>query len=84
MFEPVHGSAPDIAGKGIANPIGAIWSAAIMLDHLGEKQAHTCILDTIERIVAKADYLTQDMSGQASTKACGDAVASDIQLYHRS
>lgn len=82
MFEPVHGSAPDIAGKGIANPIGAIWSAAMMLDHLGEKQAHTCILDAIERVIAKADYLTQDMGGQASTKACGDAIASDIQLYH--
>ena len=84
MFEPVHGSAPDIAGRGIANPIGAIWSAALMLDHLGEKEAHRCILEAIERVIIKADYLTPDMGGQASTVACGDAISSDIQLHHAS
>ena len=52
MFEPIHGSAPDIAGKGIANPIGAIWAGAMMLEHLGHRDVHDRILGAIERVVA--------------------------------
>ena len=52
MFEPIHGSAPDIAGKGIANPIGAIWAGALMLDHLGHRDLHDRIVGAIERVVA--------------------------------
>jgi tartrate dehydrogenase/decarboxylase/D-malate dehydrogenase len=50
MFEPIHGSAPDIAGKGIANPVGAVWAGAMMLDHLGEREAHDRILAAIEGV----------------------------------
>ena len=53
IFEPVHGSAPDIVGKGIANPIGQIWSGALMLDHLGEKEAAKSILNSIEKLIVK-------------------------------
>ena len=67
MFEPVHGSAPDIAGKGIANPIGQIWSGAMMLDHLGEIAAAANILAAIERVLADGSCLTPDMGGKAST-----------------
>ena len=53
MFEPIHGSAPDIAGKGVANPIAAIWAGAMMLDHLGERSAHDRILASIEGVLAR-------------------------------
>ncbi len=75
MFEPVHGSAPDIAGQGIANPIGQIWSAAMMLDHLGHKDAHDAIIKAIEDTIRERDSLTADMGGDASCVACGDAIA---------
>jgi len=75
MFEPVHGSAPDIAGKGIANPIGQIWSAAMMLDHLGEPEAAAAIVRAIEEVLAKAEYRTRDLGGTADTVGCGKAVA---------
>lgn len=75
LFEPVHGSAPDIAGKGIANPIGQIWSAAMMLDHLGEPEAAASIVRAIEEVLAKAEYRTRDLGGQANTAECGKAVA---------
>lgn len=74
MFEPVHGSAPDIAGKGIANPIAAIWSGAMMLEHLGYPQAATDVLQAIENVLIKSDLLTPDMGGQADTKACTAAI----------
>src|SRR5579863_2330447 len=67
MFEPVHGSAPDIAGKNIANPIGAIWSGALMLDHLGATEAAEAIIGAIERVLASGENLTRDMGGTAST-----------------
>ncbi|MEV0253472.1 tartrate dehydrogenase [Streptomyces sp. NPDC050732] len=67
MFEPVHGSAPDIAGRGIANPLGAIWSAAMMLDHLGHPEAARDITDAIAAVLAKTDVRTQDLGGTAST-----------------
>ena len=78
LFEPVHGSAPDIAGQGIANPIGQIWSAAMMLDHLGETDAAAAIVRAIEESLSKADYRTRDLGGTASTKACGQAIADAI------
>jgi tartrate dehydrogenase/decarboxylase/D-malate dehydrogenase len=68
MFEPVHGSAPDIAGKGLANPIGQIWSGAMMLDHLGHRDAHDAILAAIEEVLRDGTSLTPDMGGKADTK----------------
>ncbi|MFK4069874.1 tartrate dehydrogenase [Streptomyces sp. NPDC029674] len=67
MFEPVHGSAPDIAGQGIANPLGAIWSAAMMLDHLGHPEAAGDITDAMAAVLAKTDVRTRDLGGTAST-----------------
>ncbi|MEO0618912.1 MAG: tartrate dehydrogenase [Pseudomonadota bacterium] len=76
MFEPVHGSAPDIAGKGIANPIGQIWSGAMMLDHLGETKAAADIVGAIETVIRDGDCLTRDMGGSASCRELGDAIVS--------
>ena len=67
MFEPVHGSAPDIAGQGIANPIGAIWSGAQMLEHLGEQEAATAVLADLERLLAEDGPRTRDLGGTATT-----------------
>ena len=78
MFEPVHGSAPDIAGQGIANPIGQIWSAAMMLDFLGYEEAADAIVAAIERVLLRPDLLTPDMGGKASTEALGKAIAAEI------
>jgi len=71
MFEPVHGSAPDIAGKGIANPIGQIWSAAMMLEHLGHAEAAANILSAIETVIRESDVKTPDMGGKATTREMG-------------
>ncbi|MCS6876911.1 MAG: tartrate dehydrogenase [Geminicoccaceae bacterium] len=78
MFEPVHGSAPDIAGKRIANPIGQIWSGALMLDHLGHGDAARAIVGAIERVLASGRVLTPDMGGEASTEELGKAIESEI------
>ncbi|WP_210603703.1 tartrate dehydrogenase [Brevibacterium oceani] len=80
LFEPVHGSAPDIAGKGIANPIGQIWSAAMMLDHLGETAAGAAVLAGVESVLGtgEASVLTPDLGGHGTTSALGDAVASAV------
>ncbi len=78
MFEPVHGSAPDIAGKNIANPIGQIWSGAMMLEHLGQPQAAAAVIRAIERVLADGSTRTPDMGGTASTQALGLAVADAI------
>ncbi|MGW6404829.1 tartrate dehydrogenase [Streptomyces sp. NPDC055134] len=67
MFEPVHGSAPDIAGRGVANPLGAIWSAAMMLDHLGHPEAAKEVTDAIAAVLAKTDVRTPDLGGSATT-----------------
>ena len=75
MFEPIHGSAPDIAGKGIANPVGAIWAGAMMLDHLGERAAHDRIVSAIERVFADGQIKTPDLGGKATTAQVGAAVA---------
>ena len=78
LFEPVHGSAPDIAGRGIANPIGQIWSGAMMLEHLGEAEAAAAIVGAIERTLVEPSARTGDLGGRAGTEACGRAVASAI------
>jgi tartrate dehydrogenase/decarboxylase/D-malate dehydrogenase len=67
MFEPVHGSAPDIAGQGIANPLGAIWSAALMLDHLGHPAAAADILSAMTALLADTGIRTPDLGGSATT-----------------
>ena len=74
LFEPVHGSAPDIAGKGVANPIGQIWAGAMMLDHLGEPDAARAIVTAIEAALSDAACRTADLGGTATTVTCGDAV----------
>ncbi len=78
MFEPIHGSAPDIAGKGIANPIGAIWAGALMLDHLGRRDLHDRVVSAIERVVATGAMRTPDLGGNATTKEVADAIAREI------
>jgi tartrate dehydrogenase/decarboxylase/D-malate dehydrogenase len=79
MFEPVHGSAPDIAGRGIANPIGQIWSGAMMLRHLGETEAADAIERAIESVLGSpSGPRTADIGGKASTKEVGEAIASEI------
>jgi tartrate dehydrogenase/decarboxylase/D-malate dehydrogenase len=79
LFEPVHGSAPDIAGQGIANPIGMIWSGALMLEHLGHAEAAADIVAAIERVLADpAAPRTRDMGGTASTTEMGKAIAAAI------
>jgi tartrate dehydrogenase/decarboxylase/D-malate dehydrogenase len=75
LFEPVHGSAPDIAGQGIANPIGQIWSAAMMLDHLGEAEAGKAVVAAIETVLKEERLRTRDLGGAADTVTCGKAVA---------
>ena len=79
LFEPVHGSAPDIAGKGIANPVGQIWSAAMMLNHLGAKDAGDAILRAIETVLADPTLRTRDLGGTADTIACGKAIADAVR-----
>lgn len=79
MFEPVHGSAPDIAGKGIANPIGQIWSGAMMLDHLGQQNAGTLIVRAIEKLLESKAVLTPDMGGTANTSELGEALEALIK-----
>jgi tartrate dehydrogenase/decarboxylase/D-malate dehydrogenase len=78
MFEPIHGSAPDIAGKGIANPIGAIWAGALMLEHLGHPELHDRVLGAIERVVSGGTIRTPDLGGTATTKQMTDAIVSEI------
>jgi tartrate dehydrogenase/decarboxylase/D-malate dehydrogenase len=74
LFEPVHGSAPDIAGKGIANPIGTIWAGAMMLEHLGEREAAQRVLAALERLTVEGQVLTPDMGGSATTEQVAERV----------
>ena len=78
MFEPVHGSAPDIAGRGVANPIGQIWSGAMMLEHLGEGDAARAIIAAIEQVLPDEKLRTGDLKGKADTVTCGKAVAAAL------
>ena len=77
MFEPVHGSAPDIYGKRIANPIGQIWSGAMMLKHLGHAEAHDAVVRAIETVLTEGPR-TRDIGGKASTEEVGAAIASAV------
>jgi tartrate dehydrogenase/decarboxylase / D-malate dehydrogenase len=78
MFEPVHGSAPDIAGKGIANPIGQIWSGAMMLRHLGEAKSADTVESAIAEVLAQRQTRTPDIGGNAGTKDLGEAIAAAV------
>jgi len=79
MFEPVHGSAPDIAGKNLANPIACIWTGAMMLDHLGETEGAQLMVDAIEKITAKGEVLTRDLGGKANTQEVTQAIIGEIK-----
>jgi tartrate dehydrogenase/decarboxylase/D-malate dehydrogenase len=78
MFEPVHGSAPDIAGKQVANPVAQIWSGAMMLRHLGDGEAADAIERAIAAVLATSDVRTPDIGGRAATSDLGEAVASQV------
>jgi tartrate dehydrogenase/decarboxylase/D-malate dehydrogenase len=78
MFEPVHGSAPDIAGKGIANPLAAVLSAALMLDHLGLAKSAAAVRDAVAKVLADGKVQTPDLGGKATTTQMGDAVVNAI------
>ncbi|MBO6638729.1 MAG: tartrate dehydrogenase [Roseitalea sp.] len=79
MFEPVHGSAPDIAGQGIANPVGAVWAGAMMLDHLGERAAHDALVAAIETALERPETRTRDLGGTADTAASAEAILAAIE-----
>ncbi|BBZ18589.1 tartrate dehydrogenase [Mycolicibacterium gadium] len=79
MFEPVHGSAPDIAGRGIANPVGAVWSAALMLEHLGHLDAAAEVMAAIEATLAKPETRTGDLGGSASTVEVTEALVAQLR-----
>lgn len=78
MFEPIHGSAFDIMGQGIANPLGTFWSAVLMLDHLGETEAAARLMAAIEAVTARGAFLPRDLGGQATTREVTDAVCAVI------
>lgn len=81
LFEPVHGSAPDIAGQGIANPIAMVWTAAMMLEHLKETEAAQMVERAIAEVVANPATRTKDLGGNANTKGCADALIAAIESY---
>jgi len=78
MFEPIHGSAPDIAGQGIANPIGAIWSGALMLEHLGEPDAADLVVKAVEKTTSDG-ILTVDLGGSAKTADVANHVVQNLK-----
>ena len=78
LFEPVHGSAPDIAGKGIANPVAQIWTGAMMLRHLGEEQAAHAVEQAIFKVLASSSVRTRDIGGKASTRQMGEVIAEEV------
>ncbi|MBQ9617200.1 MAG: tartrate dehydrogenase, partial [Oscillibacter sp.] len=79
MFEPIHGSAPDIAGRGISNPLAAIWSASQLLDFLGYESWGRCVIDAIEALLVAGESLTPDQGGTATTSECGDALIARLK-----
>ena len=83
LFEPVHGSAPDIAGRSRANPIGAVWAGAMMLDHLGESESGARVMAAIERVLAETDVRTPDLGGTASTAELGDELVRAVTSRSR-
>lgn len=80
MFEAIHGSAPDIAGKGIANPMAQIWSAALMLEHFGRRDLHDAVVGAIEQVLMDGNILTRDIGGIATTKEVGDAIINQLNV----
>jgi tartrate dehydrogenase/decarboxylase / D-malate dehydrogenase len=78
LFEPVHGSAPEIARHGIANPIGQIWASSMMLDHLGEPAAAAAVMSAIETVLADGKVATPDLGGTATTESLGKAIAAAV------
>jgi tartrate dehydrogenase/decarboxylase/D-malate dehydrogenase len=78
MFEPIHGSAPDIAGKGVANPIGAVWAGALMLEHLGHRDVHDAVLGAVERVVASGQARTPDLGGTSTTRELAAAITAEL------
>lgn len=83
MFEPVHGSAPDIAGKGIANPIAQIWSAALMLEHLGREDLANLIMEAVEQVLLKNEVRTPDLGGSSTTSELGSAICDALYKLMR-
>jgi tartrate dehydrogenase/decarboxylase/D-malate dehydrogenase len=83
MFEPIHGSAPDIAGRGIANPLAMIWSGALMLDFLGEHQAAGLIVTALKELTSAGRVLTPDLGGRASTAQVREEAVSRIESLGR-
>ena len=83
MFEPVHGSAPDIAGQGVANPIGQIWSGAMMLRHLGEEEAAKAVEQAIAQVLASAKVRTPDIGGKSTTGDMGEAIEREVLAAHK-
>ena len=79
MFEPIHGSAPDIAGKGIANPLATVWSASQMLDFFGHEDWGKKLIDCIEMLLVERETLTPDLGGTSSTSEVGDAVVKKLR-----
>lgn len=79
MFEPVHGSAPDIAGKGIANPLASIWCTSMMLDHLGQPESAKAIMDAMEDVLQEKEVLTPDLGGNSTTEQVGDYICEKLK-----
>jgi tartrate dehydrogenase/decarboxylase/D-malate dehydrogenase len=79
LFQAIHGSAPDIAGKGIANPIASIWSGQLLLDHLGEQEAAATLMRAIEEALAAGEVRTPDLGGTATTRQLGEAIRAHLQ-----
>ncbi len=79
LFQAIHGSAPDIAGKGIANPIASIWSAQLLLEFLGEDEAATILMRAIEEVLAAGKAHTPDLGGTATTRQLGQAIRDQVQ-----
>jgi len=80
MFEPIHGSAPKHAGKGVSNPIATIWAGALLLDNLGETSASKRVIGAIEAVLREGKVRTYDLSGSSKTSEVGDAIAEKIRL----
>ena len=79
MFEPIHGSAPDIAGQGISNPMASIWAISQMLDSFGREDLGKLVLDAIESVLEDGEFMTPDLGGTASTSQVGDAVTAKLR-----
>jgi tartrate dehydrogenase/decarboxylase/D-malate dehydrogenase len=83
LYEPIHGSAPDIAGKGLANPLATVWSVSQMLDHFGEEEWGKRVLDVIEEMLENKDTLTPDLGGTAATAEVGERVCALLEKYRK-